>query len=139
MAQATPGHAHDHWHRTAPAIANLGGIVHELVEAGRDKVVELHLADRALTRKGGADTRAKHTTLGDRRVDDAIAELVEERPEEQECIAVRAADVFADDEHRRVGTQRVADAEHHRLEQGAARAIERRVGLERWQRRLRAE
>ena len=41
-----------------------------------------------------------------------------------------AADVLAVDEHARIGAQRVADAEHDRVEEGAALRIERRRGLD---------
>ncbi len=105
MTQPAPRHAHDHRHRSAPAVADLGGVVHELVEAGRDEVVELHLADRPLAGERGADAGAEHGPFGERRVEDAIAELLEQRPQQQERVAVRAADVLAEDEHRRVGAQ----------------------------------
>ena len=136
VAQPAPRHANDHRHRSTPAIADLGGIVHELVESGRDEIVELHLADRPVARERGADARAEHGTFGERRVEDAIAELFEERTEQQKRVAVRAADVFAEDEHRGVGTKRIANAEHHRFEQRAAGAIERSTRVERRKRRV---
>ena len=120
MTQPAPRHAHHHRHRAAPAIADLGGVVHELVEAGRDEVVELHLADRPLARQRGADAGAEHGALGERRVEDPIAELLEQRAQQQERVAVGAADVLAEHEDARVGAQRVADAEHHRFEKRAA-------------------
>ena len=59
----------------------------------------------------------------------------EQRTQQQERVAVLAADVLAVDEHARVGAQRVAHAEHHRLEERAALRVERQAGLERRQRR----
>jgi hypothetical protein len=72
----------------APAVADLRGVVHELIEAGGDEVVELHLADRPLPGERGADADAEHRALGERRVDDAIAELLQQRPQQQERVAV---------------------------------------------------
>ena len=99
MTEPAPRHAQHHRHRAAPAIADLGGVVHELVEAGRDEVVELHLADRTLARQRGADAGAEHGTLGQRRVEDPIAELLEQRAQQQERVAVGPADVLAKHEH----------------------------------------
>ena len=124
MAQATPRHAHDHRHRTAPPVANLGRVVDELIETTRDEVVELHLADRPLTGKRRTDAHAQHAALGDRRVDDAIAELFEQRAEQQKRVAVSAADVLAVDEHARIGTERVGDAERDSLEERVALLVE---------------
>ena len=104
----------------APPVADLRGVVHELIEAGRDEVVELHLADRPLPGERRADADAEHRALGERRVDDAIAELLEQRPQQQKRVAVLPADVLAVDEDARIGAQRVADAEHHGLEERAA-------------------
>ena len=122
MAQSAPRHPHDHRHRAAPAVPDLGRVVHELVEAGGDEVVELHLADRPLTGKRGADAHAEHAALGQRRVDDPVAELVQQRTQQQEGVAVAAADVLAVDEDARIGAQRVADAERDRLEERPAAA-----------------
>ena len=126
VAQPAPRHAHDHRHAAAPAIADLRRVVHELVEAGRDEVVELDLADRPLPGERRADADAEHGAFGERRVDDAIAELLQQRPQQQERVAVAAADVLAVDEHARIGAQRVADAEHDGVEKRAALRIERR-------------
>ena len=60
----------------APAVADLRGVVHQLVEAGGDEVVELHLADRPLPGQRRADADAEHRAFGERRVEDAIAELL---------------------------------------------------------------
>ena len=76
VAQAAPRHAHDHRHGAAPPIADLRGVVHELIEAGRDEVVELHLADRPLPGERGADAHAEHRAFGERRIEDAVAELL---------------------------------------------------------------
>ena len=99
----------------APPVADLRGVVHQLVEAGGDEVVELHLADRPLAGERRADADAEHRALGERRVDDPIAELCEQRPQQQERVAVRAADVLAEDEDARIGAQRVAHARASRL------------------------
>ena len=52
----------------------------------------------------------------------------EQRAQQQERVAVVPADVFAVDEHARVGAQRVADAEHDRVEERAAPS-DRTAGL----------
>ena len=133
VAQPAPRHAHDHRHVAAPAIANLRGVVDELIESGRDEIVELHLADRPQPRERGADADAEHGALGERRVADAIAIFLEQRAQQQERVAVLSADVFAVDEHARIGPQRIADAEHHRFEEGVALLVERQSGFERRQ------
>ena len=120
VAQAAPRHPHHHRDIAAPAIPDLRGVVDQLIESGRDEVVELNLADRPLAGQRGADTDAEHRALRERRVDQAIAELLQQRPQQQEGVAVGAADVLAIDEHARIGAQRVADAEHHRLEKRPA-------------------
>ena len=139
VPQAAPRHANDHRHGSAPAIPDLGRVVHELIEPGRDEIIELHLADRPLAGERGADAGAQHGPFGERRVDDAIAELLEQRAKQQKRVAVRAADIFAEDEDLRVGAQGITDAEHHGFEQRAAGAIERRVSFERRQRRVGVE
>ena len=98
VPQAAPRHAHDHRHLSSPSIADLRGVVHELIESRRDEVVELHLADRPLTGERRADADANHRALGDRRIDDAVAEFRQERPEQEKGVAVGAADVFAEHE-----------------------------------------
>ena len=120
MAEAAPRHADDHRHAAAPAIANLGGVVDELVEAGRHEVVELHLADRPQAGERSAHARAEHGALRERRVHDAVAVGLEQRPQQQKRVAVLTADVFAEHERPRIGRQRVADAEHHRVEERLA-------------------
>ena len=112
----------------APAVADLRGVVHELVEAGRDEVVELHLADRPLARERRADADAEHRAFGERRVEDAIAELLQQRPQQQEGVAVVPADVLAEDEDARIGAQRVADADASRASRNVPPVrIERRA------------
>ncbi len=86
----------------APAVANLRGVVDELVEPGRDEVVELHLADRPLARERRADADAEHRALGERRVQDPVAEVREQRAQQQKRIAVLAAHVLAVDEDARI-------------------------------------
>ena len=136
VAQAAPRHAHDHRHFAAPAIADLRGVVDELIESGGDEIVELHFADRPQPGQRGADAHAEHGAFGERRVADAIAVLLEQRAQQQERVAVLAADVLAVDEHARIGAQRIADAEHHGFEEGAALLVERQARVER--RQLRA-
>ncbi len=97
MTQPTPRHTHHHRHRPAPAVADLRGVVHELVEAGRNEVVELHLADWTLARQRRADAGAEHGTLGQRRVEDPIAEFLEQRSQQQKRVAVGPADILAKD------------------------------------------
>ena len=137
IAQPAPRHPHHHRHLAAPPVADLGGVVDQLVETGGHEIVELHLADRPLAGQRRADTHAEHRAFGQRRVEDAIAELLEQRPQQQERVAVGAADVLAVDEDARIGAQGVADAEHHRLEKRVALLVERQAGFERRQRRRR--
>ena len=80
MAQTAERHADDERHVGAPAVSDFRGVVDQLIESGRNEIVELHLADRTLTRERGADAHAEHRALGKGRVDDPIAELFQERP-----------------------------------------------------------
>ena len=130
ISQSTPGQPNDHWHAAAPAIPDLGGVVHQLIEAGGDEVVELHLDDRALTKDARADRDPEDRALRDWRVHDSIAEFVEQRPQEQERVSVLPTNVLAEDEHPRVSSKRVTDAEHHTLEKGLPFPIE---GAERFE------
>src|SRR5438093_1545689 len=82
-------------------------------------------AARPLARQRGADADAEHGALGERRIDHAVAELLQERAQQQKCVAVAAADVLAVHEHPRIAAKRVADAEHHGLEEGPAFRVER--------------
>ena len=50
---------------------------------------------------------------------------VEQRPEQQERVAVLAADVLAKDEDARIGPQRISDAERDGFEKRLPFAIER--------------
>src|SRR6266568_6887349 len=113
MTQAAPWHAKDHWYRCAPPIMNFRRIVDELVESGGHEIVELNLADRSHSGERRSDTDADRRALRQNRVDDAVAELAEERPQQQKRIAVLAADILAVHERARIVSQRVADAEHH--------------------------
>ena len=131
MTQSAPGHPHDHWHRRTPAISDFRGVVHELIEAGGDEVVELQLADRPLARQRRADADAEDAAFRERGIDDAIAELGKQRAQQEKGVAVRAADVLAIDEHTGVSPQRVANPESDRLEERAAAAIHGRAGLQR--------
>ena len=71
--------------------------------------------------------------FGERRVDDAVAEFLEQRPQQQERVAVLAADVLAVDEDARVGAQRVADAQHDGIEERVSLRVEGGPRLERRQ------
>jgi hypothetical protein len=51
--------------------------------------------------------------------------------QQQERVAVQAADVLAEDEDARVGRERIAHAEHDRFEEGRAFLVERRRVLHR--------
>src|SRR4029453_8432858 len=98
MAQPSPRHAHDHRHGSAPPVADFGRVVDELIEATGHEVVELHLANRPLTSQRRTDAHAQHAALRDRRVDEAIPKLFEERTEEQKRVAIAPTDVLAVDE-----------------------------------------
>ncbi len=130
VAQAAARHADDHRRSAAPSVPVLGRVVDELIEPRGDEVIELHLADRTLSGNRRADAHAEHAALADRRVDQAVAEFLEERPQQQERVAVRAADVLAVDEYARIGAQRITDAEHHGFEKRFAFRIERRSRLQ---------
>src|SRR5438876_8181922 len=106
MAQAAPRHPDHHRDAEAEAIAQLGGVVDELVEPGRDEIVELHLADRPLAGERGADAHAEDGALADRRIEETIAELLQERLQQQKRVAVTAANVLAVDEDARIAAQR---------------------------------
>ncbi len=126
MPQSAPGHAKHHRNRCAPAIAGLGGIVDELIESGRHKIVELNLADRPHSCESHADADADRGALGKNRIEDAIAELVQQRPQKQKRVAVLAADILAIDERAWIVSQRIANAEHDRFEKSFAFGIEGR-------------
>ncbi len=64
------------------------------------------------------------------------AELLQQRAEQQERVAVLAADILAVDEHPRIHAQRVPHAHHHGIEERAPLRVARRVRLERRQRRI---
>ena len=129
VTQPSPRHPHDHRDRPAPPVPDLRGVVDELVEAGRDKVVELDLADRALAGERRADADPQDPGLGEGRVQDPVSELGEQRLQQQEGIPVFAADVLAVDEDAGIGGERVANAEHHRFQKGLPLRVERRARL----------
>jgi hypothetical protein len=98
-----------------PTVPDLRGVVHQLVEAGGDEVVELHLADRPQP-ASAAPTQTPRTPLSaKRRVNDAVAELGQQRTEQQEGISVLASHVFAVHEYVGIRSKRVADADHDPL------------------------
>ena len=130
MAQAAKRHPNDHRHGAAPAVPDFRGVVDELIEPGRDEVVELDLADRPLSGERRADADAEHGAFRERRVDDAVAELLQQRPQQQEGVAVRTADVLAVHEHAWIGAQGIAHAEHHGFEKRATFRIECRSLLD---------
>jgi len=101
---------------TAAAIAQLGGLVDELVEGRVDVVGELDLGDGLHALGGGADGEADDALLRQRRVEDAL------RPELGRQIhrgAEDAAegDVFAEKEHALVGAEGRAEGVVDRLEE----------------------
>ena len=57
----------------AEHVAELGGLVEDLVEADAHEVDEHQLGDRAQAGRGGAGRRADEGALGDRRVEHALA------------------------------------------------------------------
>src|SRR6187401_3256207 len=107
MPQAAPWHAHHHRDRPTPPVADLGRIVHELVETAGDEIIELHFAERPLTGERRADAHTEDTAFSNWRIDDAIAELREQRPQQKKRVAVSAADIFAVDEDASIALQRV--------------------------------
>ena len=111
VAESAPGHPHDHRHRPAPAVSDLRRVVHELVETVRDEVVELHLTDRPLAGERRANADTEDTAFRERRVDDAVAELGQQRAQQQERVAVGTADILAIDEDPRVRAQCVANTQ----------------------------
>src|SRR6202040_4187873 len=100
-------HSQYHRHAAAPPIADLGGVVDELIEAGRDEIVELDLADRPLSGERRANAHAENGPFREGSVENSSAKLIEQRAKQQERIAVPAADIFAEHEDTRVGTQRI--------------------------------
>ncbi len=137
VAQTAPRHPHDHRDAAAPAVPDLRGIVHQLVESCGDEVVELHLADGPKPGERRAHARAEHGTLGERGVDDAVPVLLEQRSQQQKRVAVPAADILADDEGAGVRGERVADAVHDGVKKSHALLVERRRvldGKRRWDR-----
>ena len=125
-----PDHHRSAVRRAPPPVSHFGRVVDQLIEAGGDEVVELHLADRPLAGDRGADTNAQHRTLAERRVDQPIAEFLDERLQQQKRVAVVSADVFAVHEHARIGAQRIADAEHHAFEKRPALRVDGRRRLD---------
>ena len=73
---------------------------------------------------------AQHGAFGERRVDDAAAELAEERTQQQKRIAVLPVHVFAVHEHVGIGRKGIANAEHDRFEERLPGRIERRPLIE---------
>src|SRR5262249_47548412 len=77
-----------------------------------------------------ANAHTEHGAFRQRRVDDAIAELLQEWFEQKERVAILAPDVFSVDEDTRIGVQRIADAHRDRLEKSPALRIERRASID---------
>jgi hypothetical protein len=99
-------------------VEHLPGHVHELVEAARDEVGELHLGDRPHALGGGADRGADDAGLGQRRIHHALRpELVDEAIGHLER-AAEHADVLAHHEHALVGAHLLAHAVGDRLQVG---------------------
>src|SRR5437899_1259235 len=120
MPQPAPGHANNHRNAGAPAVANLSGVVDELIEPGGDKIVELDFSDGPLTRKGRPDTDAQDAGFRNRRVDQAVAEVAEKRAKEQKRVPILPAHILAVDKNARIGGQRIANAEHDAVEKRPA-------------------
>ena len=68
--------------------------------------------------------------FGERRVEDPIAELFEQRTQQQKGVAVLTTDVLAVHEHARIRAERVANAEHHGFEKRVALLVEGQAGLD---------
>ena len=126
VTKSAPRHAQHERHRAAPAIANLRGVVDELIEAGGDEVVELNLADRTHSFERGSDANADRRPFRKNCVDHALAVIAQQRLEKKKRVAILAANVFAVNEHAFIRAQRIADAEHHRFEKRFSFRIERR-------------
>src|SRR5438034_9097392 len=94
VTQSAPGHAHNHRYAAAPPIPNLRGVVDELIESGRDEVVELQLADGPFSGQRSTDAHAEDGALGQGGVDDPAAELVEKGAQQQKRVAVLAVHVL---------------------------------------------
>ena len=69
---------------------------------------------------------AEHGAFRERRVQDPIAELLEQRPQQQKRVAVLAAHVLAENKHARIGRKRVPNAVHHGFQKGHALLVEGR-------------
>jgi hypothetical protein len=115
------GQAHGDVHRQALAVVHLARDVDELVEAARDEVGELHLADRPHPDHRGADGGADDARLGQRRVHHAAgAELVDETVGDLEGPA-EDADVLAHHEHALVVAHLLTHRVGDRLQVGHGR------------------
>ena len=106
--------SHHERHRDLAArhVAQLRGLVHELVHALEEEVGVLHVGDRAHPECGCAHRGAGDHLLADRRVDDAvIAELLRQPEVDAECTAEPTldADVLADQEDGLVATHLFCD------------------------------
>ena len=66
------------------------GVIDDLVETGGRKISKLHLDDRPHAFKSAADSRANDGVLADRRVNDAIGELLRQILGRLESAAKRA-------------------------------------------------
>jgi hypothetical protein len=130
MAKAAPRHPQHQRNRSAPSVANLRCVVHQLIEAGRNEIVELHFPDRPLPRKRRADADTDYRPFGKGRIEDAIAELLQQWTEQKKRIAVIPPHIFPEDEDSRIAAECVAHAHHDGLEEGAALRVHRGVRLE---------
>ena len=95
------GHADHqrHGHLAAEHVADVGGVVDDLVEREQREVDRHQLDHRAQTGHRRADAHAHDRVLGDRRVADAaLAELLEQALGDFEC-AAEHADVLAQQHH----------------------------------------
>src|SRR5690606_15007418 len=117
--------------RRTSAVAQLGGVVDELVEARGHKVVELHLANGTTSHQGAADTGANDGPFGDGGIEDAVTVFLEEGLEQQEGVAVGRGEVFADKEGVGDGFDNFFEALPAGVEEGGALGIEGRGTFDR--------
>ena len=123
---ATERDADDHrqLHRATGAVVQLAHLTDDLVEGRVDEAVELDLDDRAVAAHRETDGRTDDAGLGQRWVDDALAELALEAVGEAED-AAEVTDVLTDDDDLVVGHHRVV---HRRVETAGERELRRLLG-----------
>src|SRR5437588_9478134 len=127
-AAASADHRADH-HRglclAAEHVAELGGLVEDLVEADAEEIAEHQFGDRSEAGDRGAGGGAHDRGFGDRRVDDArLAKFADEALGDAEDAAIGVAltlrrgatrDILADDDDARVAAHLLAERFVQRL------------------------